>query len=403
MINYNMLFLNPIMSDIIEVKEEVSDLIWFEIDEKRLRHNLRLLRNRLGEQSEICAVIKGNAYGHGMAEIAALLLKNKVDKFAVFHAKEARELRAVIGPSPTIFQLGYSSASTVLGQIENDIHAMIVDLDQIDLLENCIPFGQQLKVHIKINTGMNRFGIQPEELTLAIDKILKSPKFILVGAVSHFADSWNFEEPGFTENQRLKFSKCLELINDKCGQLDYCHIANSGGIQVHEKAHYQMSRSGINIYGYYSHRSLYEKDLKENRETFLPILSFRTKVVSVKPVSKGEFVGYDRTFEVKKDMKIAIVPIGYSDGFPFLNGEYPSYVLIKGQRAYVVGRVNMNILLLDVTNIKNIKVDDVATILGVDGEEEISAWNWREWGSTHLYESLTKLRMDIPRRINHAK
>jgi alanine racemase len=376
-----------------------KQLIWVEINETHLRHNLAILAAQSGGLESICAVIKGNAYGHGLEEMGRLLAGNGVKRFAVYHTEEAIFLRSVIGKGIQILILGPASIDSVEDMVRNELECMVMNLADIEVLDAAVPDDYYLKIHLKLDTGMNRYGIRFDQADAIIPLMNKVQRLKLAGVASHFGNA-TVKNDSITNDQITCFNKLVARMPFAKWVATYeKHFCNTAGLFNYPKAHFDFSRTGIGIMGYHPSRELYDSSKVEEQLMLKPVLSFKTRVVSIKSMLPGEYAGYDLGYKSDKQKQIAILPIGYSDGFPFGHSGNGSYVLIKGKRASVLGRVNMNALIIDISNISGVQIGDVATLLGEDGADSISVWNWLDWGTVHLYESLTKLRSSLPKLI----
>ena len=375
----------------------VNELSWIEISRDNLAYNLSKLSQRAGGIDRICAVVKGNAYGHGLELIAGLCHESGVEAFAVYNPDEAIAVRETVGPAALIMLLGFAPAESIAQLAQANIECLLLNKSRLPTIHDQIPDGHKLHIHLKIDTGMNRFGLQPKELTEFLHALKNYPKLKLTGAATHYANAWNLEDKSYAQNQYAAYQRALNSLGEINGQLRYRHVSNSGGLLVHPTTTLSFARTGISIYGYYPNRAL--KEHFDNDLQLKPVLSFRSRVVSVKLMEEGEFAGYDITFQAKRKTRIALVPIGYSDGFPFAHSDQGAFVLIRGQQVPLVGRVNMNALLLDITDLDHVALGDTVTMLGNDGDVSVSVWDWMQWGTPHLYESLTKLRPGLPRHI----
>ena len=374
-----------------------QDLAWIEISRTHLSHNLFKLAERAGGIGRLCGVVKGNAYGHGIEKVVPLMSDYGITTFAVYHAEEAFRVRKLVGEDALVILLGFAPTHLVGELVESRIECLLLNRERLPEVHQQIPEGHQLNIHLKIDTGMNRFGLQPTEIPEFLKEIKKYPRLNVTGAASHFANSWNIVDKSYKHYQSQGFEDALSALGELNGKLKYRHISNTAALLVHERDNYSFVRAGIGIYGYYP--SMKVKEACDRELSLKPVLSFRSRIVSIKDMEVGEFAGYDITFQAERRTRIALAPVGYSDGFPFAHSDKGAYVLIHGRRVPLIGRVNMNALLLDVTDLPDTKLGDVITLLGSDGDESITVWDWLEWGTPHLYEALTKLRFGLPRYV----
>ena len=372
-----------------------EELTWIEISKENVCHNVNVLSRQAGGVNKLCAVVKGNAYGHGIETMTPLLYNAGIKKFAVYHADEAFRVREVLGDDVLIVLLGFAAVSDIKLLAEMHIECLLLNKGRLNEIHQELASGLELSIHLKIDTGMNRFGLQPAQIPAFLAELKKYPSLKLTGAASHFANAWNLTDKTYTIRQNEKFEKALQGLTQVNGQLKYQHISNSAALLVHEDVDFTFARVGICLYGYFPGKEV--KDTFKTKLDLKPVLAFKTKIVSIKQMEVGEHAGYDITFQAKRKTKIALAPVGYSDGFPFAHSDQGAFVLIHGYRVPLIGRVNMNALLLDVTDLEHVDLADTVTLIGKDGDEEITVWDWLEWGTPHLYEALTSLRNGLPR------
>ncbi len=356
---------------------------YLEISKENLRWNVKQIRRKIGSKVKLLAIIKANAYGHGLKEIS-LLLKNKVDYFGVDNIEEALKIRSLKIKNP-ILVLGFVSPEEFNIAANKNISIAFYNRNFIEEVKK-IKFQKPLKIHLKIETGMHRQGIDLDGLTGFTKEIKKhSSKLILEGVYSHFSEAGDLD---FSENQFEKLQKAIKVLNDLGFNKFIKHISASSGTLNGKKYHLDMIRAGICLYGYlpYSKPKTLNKNLKTKS-----VLTWKSVVAQVKFVEKDEFVGYGRTWQAKKRTKIAVIPVGYSDGFDRRfsnNGE----IFIKGKSAEIIGRVAMNMFTVNVTKIKNIKVGDEVLILK-------DADKMAERIDTINHEILARINPQIPRVV----
>lgn len=376
----------------------IEELTWIEISKRNLFHNVESLAKKAGGIQKLCAVVKGNAYGHGIEVVAPLCAAAGITRFAVYHVDEALRLRKLVGDHALIMLMGFAPKSSIKALVDHCIDCLLLNKNRLEEIHDQIPHEDQLNIHLKIDTGMNRFGVQPEAIHPFLSELKKYPKINLTGVASHFANSWDMDDKSYANGQFQTFKEAMDSLGEELnGQIKYRHISNSAALFVHDYATLSFVRTGICLYGYYPSRNL--KEAFDNQVNLKPILSLRSKVVSIKHMEIGEYAGYDITFKAERRTKIALAPVGYSDGFPFAHSDQGAYVLIRGKRVPLIGRVNMNALLLDVTDVPAVAMGDQVTLIGEDGQESISVWEWMNWGTPHLYESLTKLRFGLTKIV----
>lgn len=374
----------------------IKDRAWIEINLSNLEHNINEVKKLLKGSTKIMAVVKANAYGHGSVLIANKLMELGITDFAVATLEEGVELRKN-NISGNILILGYTSPEDLKYVIEYDLIQTIVDFDYAEKIKT-LDLAKPIKCHVKINTGMNRIGERFDHF----DKLLaiyQNPALNILGTFSHLcaADSKEEDDIQFTYAQINNFNTSISYLKSKEINPGKLHLQASYGTLNYEAGPYDYVRIGILMYGVHSLNSVYRKrnlDLKQ-------VLSVKAKVTSVRKISEGETVGYSRTFKAPSNMVIAALSIGYADGFfRSLSGK-DMLVKINGSYHKVIGRICMDQMIVDVSNLENIKEGDIVTLIGK--EAEISAPTIAEKAGTTSYELLSRLGSRLKRIIVNDK
>ena len=370
-----------------------TDRAYLEINLNNLEHNVNTLQKAMSPKCELMAVVKAEAYGHGMYEVTTYLEQIGVSSFAVATIDEGIRLRKY-GISGEILILGYTSPSRAKELCKYELTQTLIDYRYSLLLNKQ---GYDIKAHIKIDTGMHRLGFSTEDK----DKILAafSLKHIKVaGIFTHLcaADSLEENDVAFTNKQIGSFYKVLDWLKSSGLNIPKVHIQSSYGLLNYPELECDYIRVGVALYGVLSStndKTKLELDLR-------PVLSLKAKVVLIRKIKQGESVGYSRAFTATRDSLIAILPIGYADGFPRNLSCGNSYVLIGGRQAPIVGKICMDQLAVDVTDIPNVKTGSIATLIGKDGKEEITAPMVAESAESITNELLSRMghRLNIIRR-----
>ena len=364
---------------------------WAEIDISALLHNFRIIREKAG-LSKVMAVVKANAYGHSVCDIAPILDKAGAESFAVSNIEEALQLRNM-GITKPILILGYTPIDTVELLCKNNISQCVYSYNYAKELSHAVTLlGKTLKIHIKLDTGMSRLGFDCrsdalKELREAISAA-SLPGFYLEGIFTHFAVSDRTEksEDGFTDAQFSRFKSAAQEFLKSGLKPDFCHCCNSAGLLFDREKRLDLVRAGIILYGLTPNADL---NLKEE---LIPVMTLKSAVSMVKEIARGETVSYGRTFKAKKKMKIATVSAGYADGYPRLLSN-KGYVLIGGQKAPITGKVCMDQLAVDVTHIEDVKMGDEVILFGKDlPVEEIA-----QLCGTINYEIVCGISARVPR------
>ncbi|MBI5326302.1 MAG: alanine racemase [Ignavibacteriae bacterium] len=356
------------------------------INISNLRHNLNRIRE-LAPNSKVMAIVKANAYGHGISEISKSLEKFGVDYLGVAFADEGITIREA-GIKIPIVVLVPTFPDEAKKFVEYDLQASVSTYEFVsELSKESIKAGKTSKVHLCIGTGMNREGIQPGDAVVCMEKCKSISNIDFVGVCTHFATSST--DPVFVKRQLRLFNETLETLKQAGYSFPIIHTANSGAIANHPEAHFSIVRPGMSIYGYSPIPELAKKfDVK-------PILELKTKVVMMRKIRSGESVGYDRLFISPKPTTIATIPIGYGDGY-FKTLTNKSQCLINGKRYSLVGTVCMDECMVDVGD-DEVNVGDEVVLLGKQGNEEITAFELASKIGTIQYEILTAISARVPR------
>ena len=322
------------------------------INKDNLIHNFNYLRKHIGKNVMIMPVVKANAYGHGMIEICKCLSKNGIDGFCVALIDEAMEIRKH-GINEDILHLGVFQNTFDKFLLDKNLILTINSKSDINFLEK-LGFQNKhiFRVHIKIDTGMTRLGILDAEVTEIINLLIET-NFIKVEGIYTQLSSADEDNQLSTDKQRMKFIEISEHFTKKISTLKTKHFTPSAGALKDMKNHFNMIRPGISIYG------INNVNEKHNLK---PVLTLKAPICLIKNVKKGSTVGYNRTFKVNKDLKVAIAQIGYADAIP-LEFSNNGFVEFKNKKLPILGKVSMDLICLDITNVK-IEVGNKVTIYG---------------------------------------
>ncbi len=371
---------------------------WAQISLNRIEHNFLEIRQQLKEGTKLCCVIKADAYGHGALELAELYEKLGADFFAVSNLEEALQLR-IGGIALPILILGYTPAEYAGELAENNISQAILSLDYArELSESAKKLGVTVKSHIKIDTGMSRIGIMCQNIDRDNTKndvmeILRLDNLNIEGIFTHFAVSDEKEEGReYTLHQIECFNYVIDILKENGVDTDKIikHCSNSAAIMDYQEVNMDMVRAGIILYG------LSPSSKLKGQLALKPAMEIKSVIAHIKEIEPGTTVSYGRTFEADKKMKIATVPIGYADGY-IRNLASDAFMLIKGRKAKVVGRICMDQCMIDITDIENVNVGDTVTVVGRSGSEEISMDDVAAWTGTINYEVVCLVGKRVPR------
>lgn len=359
------------------------------IDLSALGHNLRRIRERLAAGADVMAVVKANAYGHGAVEVSRALAQQGVSRLAVASVKEGAALRDA-GITADILVLVDLLDRHISDLLAYRLTPVITEQRLLPALAKAAEAKSlSFPIHLKVDTGMGRLGFAPDDLP-ALFEALPAWKSLRVEAVmTHLADS-DGDDPGHTARQLERFRTLLERLRRQGAVIPHVHAANSAAIVRFPESHFSLVRPGIMLYGYHTlPGGVPCPDLD-------PVLALRTTVMQLRTIQPGDSVSYNRTFVAKRKTRIAVLPVGYADGYSRRlsnNG----FVLINGRRAPIVGLVCMDMTMVDVTDAAPVQVGDEATLIGRQGQERIDAGDIAEWTGTIPYEILCSIGPRVPR------
>lgn len=367
--------------------------VYAEINLDAICHNLESMKANINKDTKIMAVIKTDGYGHGAIPIAKELEHiDYVYGYAVATAEEALDLRKNNVKKPILI-LGYTFPLKYEELIRNDISMAVFRKESIKEIEEAAnKVGKKALVHIKVDTGMSRIGVMPNEEGISFaGEILSSDAFLLEGVFTHFAKADETDKE-FTYEQLRKFTEYTEAIETTYAyKIPMKHVSNSAGIIDIKEANLDLVRAGIILYGLWPSNEVSKENVKLN-----PALSLYSSVVYVKEIKEGTPVSYGGHFVADKTMKIATIPVGYGDGYP-RSLSNKGYVLIRGKKAAILGRVCMDQFMVDVTNIEDVQMGDKVTLIGTDGNETITVEFLGDLADKFNYEFVCGLSKRIPR------
>ena len=374
-----------------------SKRTWAEINLNSIEYNFRNIKNKLSERTKILCVLKADAYGHGAEFLVKEYEKLGADWYGVSNIDEAVQLRNA-GAKKPILIFGYTNPEMVETLYKYDISQAVFSLQYAQKLsEICEKIGSKIKIHIKVDTGMSRIGFfcQSEESINNSAKEIKQLKNLknleIEGIFTHFSvsdDMTNNTE--YTLKQYNNFCSIIKKIENEGMKIPIKHCCNSGGIISCPGMHMDMVRAGVILYGLYPSEEVKDKiDLK-------PAMQLKTVVSQVKEIPENTSVSYGRTFVSNKKMKIASVSIGYADGYS-LKFSNTAELLIHGKRAKIVGRVCMDQLMIDITDIEDVKEGDEVTVFGTDNPQNISVDELAKIAGTINYEIVCLIGKRVPR------
>jgi alanine racemase len=359
-----------------------------------LAHNLSRIKRYLSPGCEVMAIVKANAYGHGAVETAHALAKQGIGQFAVASIEEGIELR-LAGLSASIVVLGALFEEQLPDLVAHGLTPVVSDSRLLPALTKAAGLlSAPYPIHLKVETGMGRLGLSPEELLALLDSPLLHSPLHVEGLMTHLSDA-DGTDSAFTERQLSLFNALLEQIRLRGFTVPLVHAANSAAIVRFPGAHFSLVRPGIMLYGYHTlPATIPDPDLR-------PILSLHTTVAQLRTIPKGCSVSYNGTFVAQRQTRIAVLPIGYADGYSRRLSHRGS-VLIQERRAPIVGLVCMDMIMVDVTDLTPVQVGETVTLIGQQGEESIWADEVAGWIDTIPYEVLCGIGSRVPRLYESA-
>mgnify|MGYP001765363726 FL=1 len=372
---------------------------WFEIDAGALRHNLRVFRGILSPGTKIAAVVKANAYGHGLAEVAPLA-GTAADWLAVHTADEARRVRRLGIRSPILI-MGFIARGE-LHDLDADVHVFVSTLEVVRWLgEYRRSSGISLPIHLKIDTGTKRQGLDRSSIA-GVCREAAREGLSIVGIATHFANIEDTLEHEFARHQLELFGDAIAALRGELGgDVPHVHAACSAASLLFRETDFNLARIGISMYGHWPSRETrltWILDHGRDGVKLEPALSWRTVIGQLQRVSAGETVGYGRTWRALRPTLLAVLPVGYADGYPRALGNR-ARVLAGGRPVPVVGRVCMNMMMVDVTDLPGASVGDEVVLLGRQGDSAVTAEELAELAGTINYEFLARLSPTVPRFV----
>lgn len=354
-----------------------------------LRWNFRQVRKKVGPRVKIASMVKANAYGHGAGQVAKALADAGSDAFGVATLEEGVELRKSGVRSPVLILAGFYPAQIGL-LLRHRLTPAVCELDGLRTLEALARRrGTSLGFHLKVDSGMGRIGFLASDIDSWLPELGRLKALKLEGIFSHFSHAENVGG-SYTRRQVKAFRAVIERLRAAGYDPPLVHLANSAAVITFPSAHFSMVRPGLMLYGIYPSVEM------ARRVTLKPVLSWKTRILQLKRVPKGSSISYGRTFVTQRESLIATLPVGYADGYHRLLSNRGA-VLVRGRRAPIVGRVCMDLTMIDVTDIRGVKQGDEVVLLGKQGRKSISADEMARWAETISYEVLTSISARVPR------
>ncbi len=382
---------------------------YLELSKAAFQKNISFFNDLIGPDTTFCSVIKGNAYGHGINHFVPMAEACGIRYFAVFSANEAAEAYKVASEKCHIMIMGMVSNDSIEWAIEREISFFVFERNRLKAaIEAAHNVGKPARIHLHLETGMNRLGLEKHKLPEVIETLHKeSDHLVIEGICTHYAGAESVSNHVRVTDQIERFNELCDWLKEKGIEGNFKHSACSAAVLNYPETRMDLVRVGISQYGFWPNRETYMnfmkkyhsgEELKPFEDPLKRVLSWKSKVMSIKKVDAGEFVGYGHVYLTSRDQTIASVPIGYSHGFG-RNLTNVGIVLINGERAPVVGLVNMNLLTVDITDISNVEKDDEVVIIGHQQDQEMTVASFSEMTNNMNYEVLVRLPANLPREV----
>ena len=380
-------------------KEETT---WIEISRSAIENNHFFFKSLLQDGVKFAAVVKANAYGHGIGKVAKVIDGLGVDVLAVNSIEEALSLREM-GIETEVLIMGAVPGRNLGEVVRHGFRAVLYNIETLDEL-NAVSerLDRPSYVHLKLETGTYRQGIEEAKLGDFLEKLSGNRAVIVEGAYTHFANIEDTTNHEYAMTQLEKFKKMVRHLRERGLAIPLLHTTCTAAALLFKETHFDMVRTGIGLYGLWPSRETYICYVLDSGNQkggkLKSVLTWKTRICQVKDVPRGSFIGYGCTYRTTSDSKIAVLPVGYYDGYDRRLSN-SAHVLIRGKRAPVRGRICMNLMMVDVTHIEGARTGDEVVLIGKDGEEEVTADDLAQKIGTINYEVVTRIREGIPRLL----
>ncbi len=375
----------------------MSSLVWVELDRAAPEHNLRQLRAGAAPGVISCAVIKSNAYGHGAVRVASLL--PSAEWFGVNSLEEGLELRGY-GVTRPIVLLGHVALAELEAAVEADLAMTVYNRETIQRLSSLTSLPRAARIHVKVDTGTARQGVLPDDLEDFLELVKRSRNLSLEGISTHYANIEDTLNHEYAQLQMSRFAAAMSVVDRTVGRPPFVHTACTAAALLFSSTHFSMLRTGIGLYGLWPSREtlLAAREKGGTVQDFHPVLTWKTRIVQIKTIDEGSFVGYGCSYKTMRRTVLGVLPVGYADGYDRALGNR-AHVLVRGRRAPVIGRICMNLCMVDLTDVPGARLEEEVVLLGKSGEERITAETMAEWAGTINYEIVARISPLLPRQV----
>ena len=386
----------------VKTKTKVSHSSRIELSQSALKKNVEFIRSKVSDHTIISAVVKANAYGHGISMFVPMAEKCEIRHFAVASSYEAWEVLQAITKDSTIMIMGILHPEDLEWVIENEIEFFVFDFQRLkESCEIAQKIGKKAIIHLEVETGGNRTGLPEQELTKALTFLKENKKCLeFKGLCTHYAGIETLANQFRIVKQIQKFNELYNATKKFGYSPQIRHTACSAATLAFPETTMDMVRVGTALYGLWPSPDIYNLHLmRENKIKDHPlkrVMTWKTRVMHIKQISKDDFVGYGTSFQASRNMKIAVIPIGYSNGYD-RSLSNRGYVLIKGKKAPIVGLINMNVFMVDISSIPDVEVGDEVVLVGRQKNNAISIKSFSEFSNSINNEFVSRLPDAIPR------
>jgi alanine racemase len=374
-----------------------------EINRSALIHNLTFLQNYLGSETKISSVVKANAYGHGIEQFIPIAESAGINHFAVFSGDEAKRVNEIKQDSTDIMVMGWMNHEELEWAVENGIEFFVFEQEKLEeALEFAKKYNTKAIIHIEVETGMNRTGFSQKALHKVVKVINNNQDYFRIrGLCTHYAGAESIANHVRVQRQIKKYNRIYKWITNRGIHPELRHTACSAAAVTYPRTRMDMVRIGILQYGFWPSPETFIHFVHkrmEKSEVLKRVLNWKSQIMTIKKVKAGEFVSYGTHYMAQEEKTIAIVPVGYAHGYSrSLSNQ--GRVLIEGHRVPVIGIVNMNMLIADVTQVPDVKKGDEVVLIGDQDGVTITLASFADFNNQLNYELLARLPLDIPRKI----
>ena len=376
-----------------------------ELSQSSLTNNVNFIRKKVGDGVRISSVVKANAYGHGIGPFVRMAEKSGVNHFATASAFEAEEVLDAKSDKADVMVMGILYDEDIDWAIENGIEFFVFNYERLEIvLQKAKALGKQAHVHIEVETGANRTGMQASDFPKTLTFLKKNAEFIeFTGLCTHFGGAESFANKFKIDSQHARYKEFLKQCKKKNILPKIKHIACSAAALAYPDTVYDMVRIGVAQYGFWPSPDIYYAHLQEIGATssngaLKRLFTWKTDIMDLRHVKEGEFIGYGTSYQATRDMEVAVLPLGYSNGYP-RGQSNRGHVLIKGKKAPVVGLINMNLFMVDVSHIKGVEVGEEVVLVGRQKSNTINISSFTQVSQLMNNEMLSRLPAAIPRTI----